>query len=58
MDHGTKEFWIVDPDKKAIEIMVSKETSFETFGIYFTNDELPSPLLQGFRLNLKEVFLS
>ncbi|TLD42253.1 MAG: hypothetical protein JETT_1496 [Candidatus Jettenia ecosi] len=58
MDHGVKEFWIVDPDKKTIEIMVLKETGFDTVGIYFIDDELTSPLLQGFRLNLKEVFLS
>lgn len=58
MDHGVKEFWIVDPDKRTIEIMVLKETGFDTVGIYFIDDELTSPLLQGFRLSLKEVFSS
>ncbi|MEP9412184.1 MAG: Uma2 family endonuclease [Candidatus Brocadia sp.] len=57
MECGVKEFWIVDPDKKTIEIMVLKETGFETFGIYFIDDELTSPLLKGFRLDLKQVFL-
>ena len=56
MEYGVKEFWIVDPDKKAIEVMVLKETGFETFGIYFMEDKLISPLLKGFRLDLKEVF--
>lgn len=58
MEYGVKEFWIVDPDKKAIDVMVLKETGFETFGIYFIDDKLISPLLKGFRLDLKEVFLA
>ena len=58
MEYGVKEFWIVDPDKKAIEVMVLKETGFETFGIYFIDDKLISPLLKGFRLDLNEVFHS
>jgi len=56
MEYGVKEFWIVDPDRRTIEIMVLKETGFETFGIYFIDDELTSPLLRGFKLDLKEVF--
>lgn len=57
MEYGVKEFWIVDPNKRAIEIMILKETGFETFGIFFMEDELTSPLLAGFRLDLKEVFM-
>ncbi|MCF6149713.1 MAG: Uma2 family endonuclease [Candidatus Kuenenia sp.] len=56
MEYGVKEFWIVDPDKKTVEIMVLKDTGYETVGIYFIDDELVSPLLKGFRLDLKEVF--
>lgn len=55
-EYGVKEFWIVDPDKRAIEIMVLGESGFETFGIYFIDDELTSPLLKSFVLDLKEVF--
>ncbi len=58
MESGVKEFWLVDPDKNAIEVMVLKETGFETSGIYFIDDKLISPLLKGFRLDLKEVFHS
>ena len=58
MEHGVKEFWIVAPDKRTVEILVLKETGFETFGIFFMEDELTSPLLKDFRLQLKEVFVS
>jgi len=58
MEYGIKEFGIVDTDKKAIEVMVLKETGFETSGIYFIDDKLISPLLKGFSLDLKEVFLT
>ena len=58
MEYGVKEFWIVDPDKRAVEVMVLKETGFETFGIYFMEDKLISPLLKGFGLDLNEVFHS
>lgn len=57
MEHGVKEFWIVDPDKKRVEVLVLKEGGFETIGIYFMDDELTSPLLKEFRLDLKEVFM-
>lgn len=57
MEYGVKEFWLVDPDKKTIEIMVLRETGYETEGVYFVDNELTSPLLRGFRLDLKEVFL-
>lgn len=56
MDYGVKEFWIVAPDKRTVDILVLKETGFETFGIFFMEDELTSPLLKDFRLDLKEVF--
>lgn len=58
MEYGVKEFWIVAPDKRTVEILVLKETGFETFGIFFLEDELTSPLLKDFRLQLKEVFVS
>jgi len=35
MEYGVKEFWIVDPDKKTIEIMALRETGYETEGVYF-----------------------
>ena len=57
MEYGVKEFWVVDPDKKAIEIMALRETGYETEGVYFIDDELATPLLRGFRLDLKKVFL-
>jgi Uma2 family endonuclease len=54
--HGVKEYWIVDPDKQAIEVMTLGEAGFETVSVSKKEETLTSPLLKGLRLNLKEVF--
>lgn len=46
--HGVREYWIVDPVGKSIEVMVLKEDRFTTYGIFFLEDNLESPLLPGF----------
>ena len=54
--HGVQEYWIVDPGKGSVEVMRLGEVGFETAGIYRKGESLTSPLLQGLRLNLGEVF--
>ena len=54
--HGVKEYWIVDPNKQAIEVMTLGEAGFETASVYRKEETLISPLLKGFRLNLEKVF--
>lgn len=54
--HGVKEYWIVDPVAKKIEVMTSGGKGFELFGIFFLENTLTSPGLEGFSLPLREVF--
>ena len=54
--HGVKEYWIVDPGAKTIDVMVLKGDKFATHGIFFPEDTLESPLLSGFTPSLEEVF--
>jgi len=54
--HGVREYWIVDPEAKTIEVMVLRGDKFATHGIFFPEDTLESPLLSGFTPSLDEVF--
>ncbi|MBI2486617.1 MAG: Uma2 family endonuclease [Deltaproteobacteria bacterium] len=54
--HGVKEYWIVDPTGKLVEVLTLKEEGFEFFGTYFLDDELTSPLLKKLKIPLKEIF--
>lgn len=54
--HGVREFWIVDPDAKRIQVLRRRQRKFETFQTFEAGDELETPLLPGFRLSLSRVF--
>lgn len=54
--HGVKEYWIVDPDAKMIEVLSLGERGFESVGLYHANGTLSSPLLAGLKIALKEIF--
>ena len=54
--YGVREYWIVDPEKKNVEVLTLKKEGYETFGIYKMQDTLTSPLLSGLSINLTKVF--
>jgi Uma2 family endonuclease len=53
---GIKEYWIVDPASKSVEVMSLGEKGFETVRLYKIGESLSSPLLKGLSLNLSEIF--
>jgi Uma2 family endonuclease len=53
---GVREYWLVDPDKKAIEVMSFGEGGFESSGIYGEGAKLKSPLLEDICINIAEIF--
>lgn len=53
---GVKEYWIVDPDGKTIEIYCLKEGVFVLAKSFSENEELESPLLPGLKIKLSPVF--
>ncbi len=53
---GVKEYWIVDPIQKTIEIFVNKNARFEPVSIVKGEGEVKSDLLNGFSIALREVF--
>lgn len=54
--YGVKEYWIVDPVAKNIEVMSLGSEGYKLYGIFFIDDVLTSPLIEGFSLRLSEVF--
>ena len=54
--HGVKEYWIVDPDHKTIEVFIPAEKSWNLFQSYDDEDILTSPLLTGLEIQLRDIF--
>jgi len=54
--HGVTEYWIVDPEAKAVEVLTLRESGLELVKAYAETDTLESPLLPGLEIDLKEVF--
>jgi Uncharacterized protein conserved in cyanobacteria len=53
---GVKEYWLVDPDQKQIEVLVLKGERYESLGGYGIGQSLESPILKGLKVDLREVF--
>ena len=53
---GVKEFWIVDPVDKMVEVLRLGEHGFELEATYGEDDTLTSAILSGVSLSLNEVF--
>ncbi len=53
---GIKEYWIVYPGEKAIEVWILKEGKYELYSIASGEGKVKSEVLKGFEVDLKEVF--
>ncbi len=55
---GVKEYWIVNPFDKSIEVYIlSEEGDYELYSRAKNEGQVESKFLKGFRLDLKEVFV-
>ena len=54
--YGVREYWIVDPDERTVEIMTLGEEGFEAVGVYQGEARVESPLLPGLVIDLKRIF--
>ena len=55
-EHGVGEYWMVDTDAKTITVLLLGEGGFAVEGIYGEGQTLEAPTLQGFALDLGDVF--
>jgi len=54
--YGVREYWIVDPDARTLEVMVLERGAFRLLGIFGAGDRLASPLLGDLDLPVSELF--
>ena len=54
--HGVKEYWIVDPEEKSIEIYQNEGGQFRLIQTAKEKDTVNSPLLKGLEINLEKIF--
>jgi Uma2 family endonuclease len=51
-----REYWIVDPDAKSVDVLTRQEGDLKTVQVFLLDDKLSSPLLQEFQLSLSSIF--
>ncbi len=53
---GVREFWLADPDKKTVEVLVNTGEGFRRQSLFGIGQSLFSPLLPGLEIPIAEVF--
>lgn len=54
--YGVKEYWLVDPERKMVEVLNLEEKGFQQSGLYGENEKVTSRLLEGLEIDLNQVF--
>ena len=54
--HGVREYWIVDPEAKTVEVFALGEEGFQLVKAYKAGETLRSLLLEALVVDLKAVF--
>ncbi len=54
--YGVREYWLVDPRTSTIELYTYTEQRYKLVALYEANERLKSLALEGFELELAEVF--
>ena len=55
--YGVPEYWIVDPEQRAIEAYRQQQGSLEHVGTFKDHDDITSPLFPDFHLRSLDIFL-
>ena len=55
---GVSEYWIVDPERKVIEVYVLKGGVYEPAGRFSPGEKARSEILNGFEVEVGSVFTS
>lgn len=56
-ENGVKEYWIVDPEGKTVDIFVLENEKYEVKGNFYTKDEcIPCFIFPDFKLSWNDIF--
>ena len=55
--YGIPEYWLADPEAQTVTVLLLGENGYEVTGIYAKGDTLTSPTLEGFSIDLNEIFV-
>ncbi len=53
---GVREYWMVDPEKKTVQVMTLGKAGFENFGTSGKKDTLKSPIFPALNIKLSQIF--
>ena len=53
---GVKEYWVVDPGEKAVQIFLHTNGKLLASGYLYPEDKVTTPILPGFSLDLAKLF--
>ena len=53
---GVKEYWIVDPIRRSVEVYILKNGKYGVGSVYRADDIVPVSILEGCKINLAEIF--
>ncbi len=53
---GVREYWVVDPTDKLVDVFILKEGKYALVKKYVSDDMVPVNILEGFAVDLKEIF--
>ena len=54
--HGVKEYWIADPEKRALEIYRLEQSTLKLVATLMDEDEITTPTLPGFSCQAQQIF--
>ena len=54
--YGVKEYWIVVPGEKTIDIHILKDKTYQLYKTLGEDDTLESQIMKGFKMELKAIF--
>jgi Uma2 family endonuclease len=52
---GVREYWLVDPDKRQIEVFALRGSDYEILGRFGPGEQAASEVLSGFQISVGEV---